>query len=234
MTRRLLDRVDAATVLAGLGSRAVSYDPAGVDPHWRHDELRFAIARERPGPPEPHGAWQRARRAVDAYEFSDPSVIRAVYDAEAPLLGRDMLLEGRWGMLRFYMGVRVTAVVDEERPGATVWGWAYETLEGHLECGRMSYEVVKEHATGEVQLDVRAVSRGAPTLGPVTTLGWRLFGRRTQLAFYAACGRRLAAIVAAGTPGPAPTRRWGSLVLAPSDARRRWWDAFAVRRHQPG
>ncbi len=40
-----------------------------------------------------------------------------------------MLLEGRFFLLRFYMGVRITVLVDETRYGRhKVWGWAYETL----------------------------------------------------------------------------------------------------------
>jgi hypothetical protein len=53
-----------------------------------------------------------------------------------------MLLEARFFGLRFYVGVRVTGVIDEERATgdgpAQVWGWCYQTLEGHLEQGRLS------------------------------------------------------------------------------------------------
>lgn len=235
---RLLDRADAVSAHADLAGCSVNFDPAELGTEtWRRDEHHFRLGREAAGAPEPDGVWQTACRAVAAYEFSDPRLLRAVYDGAHPLVGRDMLLEGRWTVLRFYMGVRVTSVVDEERAdGERAWGWGYETLEGHVERGRMSYEVVKHQGTGDVELVLRAVSQGAPSLGPLTTLGWKLFGRRTQLRFYRACGRRLAAFVAAhhGVPDPVPPRRrQAGLVLAPSDARPRWWDRFAVRRHQP-
>ena len=105
-----------------------------------------------------------------------------------------MLLELRiWG-LRFHMGVRVTQVFDEVRRiddrDVRVWGWVYDTLEGHLEMGRMDWEVRKWLDTGEVDFHIRAVSRRAPGGNPVVRLGFPLFGRRRQLRFYGrACDR---------------------------------------------
>lgn len=238
MTRfRLLDRLDPAPVLVEQRGRKVNFDPAEVDGSWHHDEQRTRLGREESGPPVTDGVWETACRLVEAYEQADPSLIRAVYDPTAPLLGRDMLLEGRFLALRFYMGVRVTDVIDEHRDGDRTWGWAYETLQGHLERGRMSYEVVKHEPTGEVELVIRAYSEGAPTLGPVTTLGWRVFGRPTQLRFYRACGQRLARRVRehVGEQDPVPPRRIvEGLVLAPSDATRRPHHRLAIRRHHPG
>lgn len=238
MTRtRLLDRIDPAPVLAEQRSRQVNFDPAEVDAGWHHDERRAMLGFEAPGPPEPDGTWETACRLVAAYEQADPSLIRAVYDPDAPLRGRDMLLEGRFLVLRFYFGVRVTDVVDDRRDGSRIWGWAYETLEGHLERGRMSYEVVKDERTGEVELVISAYSEGAPTLGPVVGLGWKVFGRRMQLRFYRECGRRLARLVDdhRGERDPVPERRTvDGLVLAPSDAAPRPHHRLSIRRHQPG
>lgn len=236
-TVRLLDRIDPAPVLAEQRERRVNFDPAEVDASWHHDRSRAHLGVEAPGPPEPNGVWETACRLVAAYEMADPSLIRAVYDPSAPLHGRDMVLEGRFLVLRFYMGVRVIDVIDERRGDSIVWGWAYETLEGHLERGRMSYEVVKDAASGDVDLVIRAYSEGAPTLGPVTGLGWKLFGRRTQLRFYRECGRRLARLVSErlGQDDPVPQRRTvHGLVLAPADAAPQPHHRLSVRRHQPG
>lgn len=238
MTRlRLLDRLDPVPVLAAQRRRKVNFDPAEVDDTWHHDELRAVIGTEEPGPPVPGGVWQTACRLVAEYEQADPAIIRAVYDPDAPLHGRDMLLEGRFLVLRFYMGVRVTDVIDELRDGDRLWGWAYETLEGHIERGRMSYEVVKHETTGEVELVIRAYSEGAPTLGPVVGLGWKVFGRRTQVRFYRECGKRLARLVREhlGEDDPVPQRRVvEGLVLAPSDAAPQPHHRLSIRRHQPG
>jgi hypothetical protein len=176
---------------------------------------------------------------VRDYEFSPPEIVRALYDPAAPLLGRDMLLEARFHGLHFYCGVRVTTVVDETNDEAErVWGWAYETLEGHLERGKVFYEVVKQLDTGEVRFAVSCHSQAAPTLDRITMLGWRLFGRRTQLRFYRRCGERLRHFVAAELRGGHPHVNSpigvGRLVCAPSDARMRRLDALAIHRIAPG
>jgi hypothetical protein len=149
-----------------------------------------------------------------------------------------MLLEARFHGLHFYCGVRVTSVTDETRAnGERVWGWAYETLEGHLERGRVDYEVVKQPSTGKVEFVASSFSQSAPTLGRVVGLGWRLFGRRTQLRFYRRCGRRLNSFVRASPrtgPDAGPPTTVGRLVLAPSDARVRRLDHTAVHLVQPG
>lgn len=243
--QRLLDRVDALPMLEHLEKQPVDYprDDAAEDGTWHLDTWRTPLESEQPGPPHPDGSWHAARRIVERYEFSDPRLVRAVYRENSPLLGRTMLLEARFLLLRFYLGVRVTDVIDEAPPSATrgagrrVWGWAYETLAGHLERGRLSYEVIKDQDTGEVEFLLTAHSQRSPSLGPVLRLGWWLFGRRTQLRFYARCGQRLARAVEAratnpsGTPAPNPQH---GLVLAPSDARRRMLDRFGIRRPQPG
>jgi uncharacterized protein (UPF0548 family) len=234
---RLLDRVDPGPLLAAQRQRRANFDPAQVDNSWHHDRFRASLGTEAPGPPRAGDVWQTACRLVAAYEMADPSLIRAVYDPDAPLHGRDMLLEGRFLVLRFYMGVRVTDIIDERRDGRRVWGWAYETLEGHLERGRMSYEVEKDEQSGRVDLVINAYSQGAPTLGPVVGLGWKIFGRRMQLRFYHACGRRLAQLVGErrGRADPVGERRTvDGLVLAPGDAVPRPHHRLSIRRLLPG
>jgi hypothetical protein len=71
------------------------------------------LARERPGPPVPGQAWDTACALVRGYEFCEPRILRAVYRRGDDLLGRDMLLEGRFFGLRFHLGVRITEVIDE-------------------------------------------------------------------------------------------------------------------------
>jgi uncharacterized protein (UPF0548 family) len=233
---RLLDRVDPAVALAAQRSRAVNFAPVEVDPTWRRDYERTFVGTEAPGEPEADGLWETACRLVEAYEQADPRTIRAVYDPDAPLEGRDLLLEGRFLLLRFYMGVRITEVIDRRSDGERVWGWAYETLEGHLERGRQSYEVVKNERSGRVDVVVSSSSEGAPTLGPVIGFGWKVFGRRIQARFHHECGRRLARLARerCGRRVPVPERRTvEGLVLAPSDAGRPR-RALTIRQHQPG
>ncbi|WP_030164207.1 DUF1990 family protein [Streptomyces sp. NRRL S-813] len=233
-------RLDATPVWRRLAAAHVNYSVDEVRrPAWNIDFYSTALPGERPGPPEPGGPWEHACRLVRDYEFSPPEIVRALYDPAAPLLGRDMLLEARFHGMHFYCGVRVTDVVDETRDSTDrVWGWAYETLEGHLERGKVTYEVVKRQETGEVLFVVSCHSQGAPTLDPITSLGWRLFGRRTQLQFYRRCAERLRLFVQATLHGehplPGPPSAVGDLVCAPSDARMHRLDAVAIHRVAPG
>jgi uncharacterized protein (UPF0548 family) len=121
--------------------------------------------------------------------------VRAVYDAAAPLEGRDMLLVGRFYGLRFPMGVRIGGVVDgsDELDGAPVhrFAWHYRTLDGHLERGQMDYEVVKYLEDGRVEFRMAAYSQRGPIRNPIVRAGFALFGRRTQLRFYARASQRM-------------------------------------------
>ncbi|MER7915608.1 MULTISPECIES: DUF1990 family protein [unclassified Streptomyces] len=239
MDDRPFGRFDAVRAWKELAGASVNYSLDEVRrPAWNIDVHRIPLPAEPPGPPASGGSWTHACRLVRDYEFSPPEIVRALYDPAAPLLGRDMLLEARFHGLHFYCGVRVTEVVDETRDGTDhVWGWAYETLDGHLERGKVTYEVVKNSRTGAVEFLVTCHSQGAPTLGPVIALGWRLFGRRTQLRFYRRCGERMRRFVEAASRGePVPRRppvRVDHLVYAPSDARPRRLDALAFRRVSP-
>ncbi|WP_019819411.1 DUF1990 family protein [Saccharomonospora saliphila] len=240
MADRVFGRLDAIRVWRDLAEARVNYTVGEVRrPAWNIDTHRAALPAERPGAPEPRGCWERARSLVRDYEFSPPELVRALYEPAAPLLGRTMLLELRFHGLHFYCGVRVTEVVDETRAnGDRVWGWAYETLNGHLERGKVTYEVVKHRDTGRVEFVATSYSQGAPTLGRVLSLGWRLFGRRNQLRFYRRCGERLRTFVEAAAGGEtvpsASPPRVGNLVVAPSDSTIRRLDALALHRVSPG
>lgn len=204
---------------------------------WNHDEYRTPLPPEQPGPPEPGGVWETARELVAAYDFSPPEILHALYDPAEPLEGRHLLLEGRFSALRLLMGVRVTEVVDElHEDGRRVWAWGYETLTGHLERGKITYAVVKHQVTGAVEFVITAYSQRSRSVGPVLSLGWAVFGRRTQLRFYERCGERVPMLtlqrLRAGTPERLRTPE--GLVRAPADAEPTVVDRIAVRRTLPG
>jgi uncharacterized protein (UPF0548 family) len=165
-------------------SRRGEFEPATG---WRIDHRRQPLPAEPPGPPVPKGSWQIAQRLMQGYEFADPSMVRAYYDPDAPLEGRNMLLELRFWGLQFLSGVRVVDVHEETRTidgrDVHVWGWSYATLPGHLEAGEMSWEVHKWLDSGEVEFAIDAYSRRAEIVNPLVQLGFRLFGRREQLRF---------------------------------------------------
>lgn len=173
--------------LAELAGKPVNYDPAALDLEhppagWHVDHRCQPLPAEAPGEPVPGGSWEIAQRLIRGYEFADPSLVRAHYDPERPLDGRDMLLELRaLNLVSVHVGVRVVHVYDEVRQvgerGARVFGWAYRTLEGHVEQGQMDWQVWKWPDTGEVQFRVHAVSRPASIANPVIRIGfWLLRG----------------------------------------------------------
>ena len=100
------------------------------------------------------------------------------------------------------MGVRVTRVWDEERVlagrRARVFGYEYATLRGHVEMGRMDYEVYKWRDDGAVEFRLHAHSRPSSDGAPWVRLGFRLFGRREQVRFYRRCCERMARLTARG------------------------------------
>jgi uncharacterized protein (UPF0548 family) len=195
-----------APTLAALHGLGLNFEPRPIECYtpergWHDDALRQELPGEPPGPPVPGGAWETARRLVAGYRMADPRIVRATFDRDAPLEGRDMLLELRFrGILRIHAGVRVTRCWDEEQDEggrrARVFGYEYATLDGHVEMGRMDYEVRKLLDDGTVEFRLHAHSRASHQGAPWVRLGFRLFGRREQLRFYRACCARIAVLTA--------------------------------------
>jgi uncharacterized protein (UPF0548 family) len=195
-----------------LRGRGYNFDPARLRElvaleGWHHDDRRQPLAPEPPGPPVAGGSFERARALMREYAFADGSAVHAIFEQDAPLEGRDMLLVARFLGLDFRLGVRVAGVVDEERledgRPVRVWGWCYRTLRGHLERGQMSYEVWKWLDTGEVEFRIAAVSHRAKAGNPLVRVGFALLGRREQLRFYRHTCRVMAVRTAAAAAGAA-------------------------------
>jgi uncharacterized protein (UPF0548 family) len=192
--------------LASLAARPVNFDPGAIDladppAGWKRDDRRQPLPSEPAGEPVPGGPWEIAAHLIRGYEFADPSIVRARYDPDAPLLGRDMLLELRaLGLLSVYVGVRVCEVWDghEDRDGrrARIFGWAYRTLDGHVEQGQMGWQVWKWLDTGEVEFRARAVSRTAPISNPVIWLGFHLLRRYERRLYLGSTDRRMCELTA--------------------------------------
>jgi uncharacterized protein (UPF0548 family) len=180
-----------------LAGRPLNFDPARraeytAENGWRVDDVRT---------PLPRGSWEPARRVARNYDFAAPSIVEAHFDPEQPLEERNMLLVLHFYVLRFHAGVRVGEVYDrtEEVEGRTarVWGWNYQTLEGHVERGQMDWQIWKWLDSGEVEFRIRAFSQPAADGGPLVRLGFRIFGRREQLKFLRRTSERMARLVAA-------------------------------------
>jgi uncharacterized protein (UPF0548 family) len=168
---------------------------------WHADAVSQPLPAEPPGEPAPWGTWEIARRLIEHYRMADPALVRATWDPAAPLLDREMLLELRlYRLLSVYAGVRVTRVWDETRARdggeERVFGYEYATLTGHVEMGRMDYEICKRLEDGAVDFRLHAHSRPSGDGPPWVRLGFRLFGRREQLRFYERCCDRIARLTA--------------------------------------
>jgi uncharacterized protein (UPF0548 family) len=206
-------RAEPERALAALRGAALNFEPQPLDRYtpdggWHVDAASQRLPDEPPGEPTPGGSWQIARRLSEDYRVADPALVRAVWEPGRPLLGREMLLELRlFRLIGIYAGVRVTDVWDQERVAAghetRVFGYEYATLTGHVEMGRMDYEIVKRLDDGAVEFRLHAHSRASGEGAPWVRLGFRLFGRREQLRFYRRCCERMARLTASelGLPG---------------------------------
>jgi uncharacterized protein (UPF0548 family) len=189
---RLAATLRVQRALASMAGRSLNFDPAeiaGADPAagWHVDDYKRALPAEPPGEPVAGASFEVARQLMRDYAFADPSIVRAVFDPASELAGRNILLQARFGPLRFELGCRVGAITDAVRAvdgrAVRVWGWSYGTLEGHFERGQMEFAVWKWLDEGAVEFRIHAVSRRARVGNPLVRLGFRLVGRRQQVRF---------------------------------------------------
>jgi uncharacterized protein (UPF0548 family) len=201
---RLAATPRAQRALAELAGRPLNVDPeelAAASPRngWHVDDYRRPLPPEPPGEPLAAGSFAIARRLMSDYAFADPAIVRAVFDPSGGLANRNMLLQVRFGPLRFLVGCRVGAITDETgRVGGRavrVWGWNYGTLAGHFERGTMDFAVWKWLDDGAVEFRIHAVSRPARIGNPLVRLGFRLVGRREQVRFARRACERMGALV---------------------------------------
>ena len=72
-----------------------------------------------------------------------------------------------------------------------MFGWAYRTLEGHVEQGQMDWQVWKWLDSGEVQFRVHAVSRTAPIRNPIIRAGFWVMRDHERAVFLDSTDRRM-------------------------------------------
>lgn len=194
--------------LASLRDRQVNFstpvEEMTVENGWTVDGVESLLGREAPGPPEPDGLYERARRGIEQYDFSDPSIVVGHFDPEAPLVGRDMVIEIKlWG-LRYLNGVRVHSVREESDETRTRFGFRYDTLEGHLERGCESFLLWKVHAAGEVRFLIQAHWRLGQFPNWWSRVGFGLVGERFRERWRHRAPERLRALARGGDPSCRP------------------------------
>lgn len=196
--------------LAALDALERNFDPAApltADRGWLHHASETTIASERAGPPEPGGAFERAREAIIRYEFSDPRIVTAHFDPGAPLDGRRMLLELKPLFLRFLAGVMVSAVREESSATETVFGYRYDTLQGHVERGQEWFLLLKSHASGDIRFRISADWQAGQFPNWWSRIGFWFLGPYYQRLWLRRAHRRLRRVVEVDRPVPDPEAR---------------------------
>ena len=161
---------------------------------WRFYRSHAQVGLEEPGPPGPGGPFQRMRQAVATYRFSEPDIVKGHFDPRSPLLGRRMLLELKPLMLRYLCGVVIGAEREDANDDRTVWGYRYETLEGHIETGAEWFLLEKDHGTGVISFRIEAHWKPGQFPNWWSRVGFTLLAPRYQRRWHRAAQRRLAAI----------------------------------------
>lgn len=203
------DELGARLASAGRLPRnfSVAADEMSLENGWNHYYSESVLASEAPGPPEAEGAFERARVAVASYEFSDPAIVVGHFDPRRPLEGRRMLLEIKiWG-LHYLAGVVIAEVRSETGADQSVFGFRYDTLEGHIERGAEWFLVTKDHRTGEVSFRVDAYWLPGDFPNTWSRIGFLLLARRYQRRWHLRAHARLFVLAHDGSlTGPRPPR----------------------------
>jgi uncharacterized protein (UPF0548 family) len=167
-----------------------------LDRGWHHYSSEAVIAQGPPGVPEEKGLFERGRMAVANYEFSDPGIVIAHFDPEVPLPKRYILLEMRaLRVLHYLGGVVVGAVRSEREQDQTVFGFRYDTLEGHIEQGVEWFLLTKDHATGAIRFRIEAAWRPGQFPNWWSRLGFVLVGQYYQERWHRRAHRLMAQLV---------------------------------------
>ena len=161
---------------------------------WTTDGVKSIIGQEAPGPPVPGGHFMRCREALVNYEFSEPRIARGFFDATSPFVGRTMLLELTVLRLRFLSGVRVHSVRDEVLENRTIFGFRYDTLEGHIERGFEWFLLEKDHETGAISFQIDARWRLGDFPNWWSKIGFKLIGEHYRDRWRRAALERLSAL----------------------------------------
>jgi uncharacterized protein (UPF0548 family) len=179
------NNAEIAEHLAALNGRPRNFDETVAEMSasgaWHHYSSESVIAQSAPGPGENDPIYERAREAVSNYEFSDPRIVTAYFDADADLLGRHMLLELKAsGLVHVLGGTIIGDVHEEESDARTEFVFRYDTLDGHIERGVEWFRLIKDHETGAIRFRIEAFWQRGDFPTWWMRLGFELLGKRYQ------------------------------------------------------
>jgi uncharacterized protein (UPF0548 family) len=155
---------EIAERLANIGSRPKNfrseYSAMTAANGWNQYHSEAVIAREPLGPPLESGPFRRAEVALANYQFSNPRIVVAHFEAASRLLGRRMLLEMKaLRSIHYLAAVVIDAVRFDEQDDTHTFGYRYDTLDGHIERGAEWFLLTKRASTGEVCFRIEAAWR---------------------------------------------------------------------------
>jgi uncharacterized protein (UPF0548 family) len=162
------------------------------DAGWHHYHSEAVIASE----PAGDACWSRARVALASYRFSNPDIVTAHFDPEAPLTGRLMLLEIKvWGL--HYL---CPAVVNRVRDETGAYGFRYDTVDGHIERG-VEWFLLTKDARGDIRFRIEARWQRGEFPNWWSRLGFVLLSGYYQRRWHRQAHRRMSLLAYYGSTG---------------------------------
>lgn len=165
------------------------------DAGWYHYHSEAVIA---PDDAEP-ACFDRARTALANYAFSDPGIVVAHFDPDSQLLLRRFLLEIKVLGLRYLC----PAVVNQVRDEAHVFGFRYDTLEGHIEQG-VEWFLLTRTDDGRIRFRIEARWRTGEMPNWWTRVGFAVLSSYYQRRWHRQAHRRMSRLARYGSVGPPP------------------------------
>jgi uncharacterized protein (UPF0548 family) len=173
-------------------------DELTIDHGWQHWYSEAVIAREEP---HEHECFKRAKVALANYEFSHPGIVIAHFDPTTQLLGRRLLLEIKVFGLHYICPALVTQVRDEDHE---VFGFRYDTLEGHIERG-LEWFLLTKAPNGEIRFRIEAKWQRGELPNWWSDIGFSLLAGHYQRKWHRQAHRRLSLLAHYGSTAMPPT-----------------------------
>jgi uncharacterized protein (UPF0548 family) len=167
---------------------------------WYHYYSEAVIARELEGTDR----FERARVGLRHYQFSHPGIVTAHFDPDAPLLSRRMLLEIQVLGLHYLCPALVSRVREEP----SVYGFRYDTLDGHIESG-MEWFLLTKDARGDIRFRIEARWRHGNFPNWWSRVGFMLLSGPYQRRWHREAHRRLSLLAHYGSTSRPPRDRAG-------------------------